>query len=56
MLLWIKLWNCIERNGKEDIIVDNINLTMTKPGDAAMQRTTYSQYYKENCAKGGVFL
>ena len=29
---------------------------MTKPGDAAMQRTTYSQYYKENCAKGGVFL
>ena len=35
---------------------DNTNVTMTKPSDAALQRTTYSQYYKENCAKGGVHL
>ena len=43
-------------NNQRVIQWDNTNVAMTKPGDAAMQRTTYSQYYKENCAKGGVFL
>ena len=35
---------------------DNTNVKVMKPGDAVLQRTTYSQYYKQNCAKGGVHL
>ncbi len=39
-------------------VLDNgIKPMLKRPtGDAALQRTTYSQYYKQNCAKGGVHL
>ena len=46
-----------ERYKNERIVQwDNTNVRMCKKGNADMQRTTYSQYYSSNCAKGGVML
>ena len=48
-------WN--ERYKKERIVQwDNTNITIDKPGDASMQRSTWNSYYNANCAKGGVYL
>ena len=39
------------------VMWDNTNVSMQyKPGDPHLQRLTYSSYYNENCAKGGVFM
>ena len=46
-----------DRYGSARIIQwDNTDVKMTKLGNAAMQRTTYSSYYSFNCAKGAVML
>ena len=49
-------WN--ERYEKHRVVMwDDTNITLGhKPGDAQLQRLTYSSYYGENCAKGGVAL
>ena len=36
------------------ILWDMTNVTMPQSSDAGVQRTTYSQYYSENCLKAGV--
>ena len=39
------------------VMWDDTNISFDhKPGDAQIQRLTYSAYYGENCAKGGVAL
>ena len=44
-----------KRYGNQRMILwDNTNIAMTKPGNADMQRSTYSSYYSSNCAKGAV--
>ena len=44
-------------SGVRLILWDNTNISMQyKPSDPQLQRITYSSYYSENCAKGGVFV
>ena len=49
-------WN--ERyDGKRVVFWDDTNVPFNfMPSDANMQRLTYSAYYGQNCAKGGVFV
>ena len=48
-------WN--ERyEGHRVVQWDNTNVSIGNPSGARKQRTTFSSYYGENCAKGGVFL
>ena len=35
---------------------DMTNIVIPKPGDADLQRRTYSKYYGQNCFKGGIGL
>ena len=45
----------VDRYGWKRIILwDNTNITIPAPSDADTNRETYSAYYDENCAKGGV--
>ena len=42
-------------NGYRPIIWDMTNVSAFAFSDASLQRATYSDYYGENCFKGGVF-
>ena len=55
VLLRGEYWN--DRYGNRRVVQwDNTNVHLDKPSDARKQRATFSAYYGENCAKGGVFL
>ena len=48
-------WN--DRYGNHRVVRwDNTNIHIGKPSDARKQRATFSNYFGENCTKGGVFL
>ena len=49
-------WN-IRYDGMRVVLWDNTNISMLfKPSNPQLQRSTFSNYYSENCAKGGVFI
>ena len=48
-------WN--DRYGNKRVIQwDNTNVNLVKMSESGLQRATYSNYYGQNCAKGGIFL
>ena len=49
-------WN-IRYDGMRVVLWDNTNISMLfKPSNPQLQRITFSNYYSENCAKGGGFI
>ena len=55
-LLRKEKWN--EKYGDKRIVMwDDTNIPFTfKPSSSQLQKVTYSSYYAQNCAKGGVFI
>jgi hypothetical protein len=55
LLLRGEKWND-EYEGERLIFWDSTSIPIPQPSCAELQRNTYSQYYKGNVAKGGVFV